>query len=127
MYTLKDPSVYEIVTEYIKTLLIERLNISNINYSIEYSILRCVYTEFIDYPRNPIFTAYIYNRVKNKLTAKNKRKQFYAILNKLAKHSLLELSKLGNWTTVGVPGDLQQLLFNLIHRVQNFKLFLNQF
>jgi len=113
-----DIPIYDIVKDYIKTLLIKKFKISNVKHSLEYSICKLVYYEWIEY-RIGIYAKEVFNKVKKKINRKQKLKKFYAILKKLVDNNIINKEKKEGHLILTVPSEHQTLLLNLISIVQN--------
>lgn len=113
-----DIPIYDIVKDYIKTLLIKKFKISNVKHSVEYSICKFVYYEWIEYGIGT-HAAYIFKKVKKKITCKDKRKKFHNLLKKLANAGIINKEKIGKLLVLTVPPEHQTTLLNLIRHMQN--------
>ena len=110
--------IYDIVKDYIKTLLIKKFKISNVKHSLEYTICKFVYYEWIEHNIGT-HADYIFKKVKKKITCKDKRKKFHNLLKKLANAGIINKEKIGKLVVLTVPSEHQTTLLNLIRHMQN--------
>jgi len=110
--------IYSIVSDHIKSLLINKFKLSNVKHSLEYTICKRVYYEWIEYGIG-IYAKEVYNKVKDKIKNKQKLKKFYAILDKLANAGVINKEKKEGYLILSVPKSQETILLNLIKYMQN--------
>ena len=109
--------IYSIVSDHIKSLLINKFKLSNVKHSLEYTICKRVYYEWIEYGIG-IYAKEVYTKVQKKIKNKQKLKKFYAILDKLANAGVINKEKKEGYLILSVPTTQEKLLFNLIKYMQ---------